>query len=513
MKEILGKLHGWCNKHEYLILYVAAVILLRIPTLVTPHYYGDEEIYFVMGRAWSEGVPLYQAIFDHKPPLIYILAGLAKNVFWFRMMLLTTMAVHTILFYQLAMKVWGKARPILPHLSTLIFVVLTTLPTFEGNIANAELFMMLPITASLLMVLPTFGKNRTGKPYYAKYPASKYLMAGLVAGVGWLFKVPVAADFAALALFIFVVSEPTVKQGIKNIFSGSFWLYIGGFAAPLASTFAYYFLKGHGPSYLDTVLTINLSYVSSWSTAQFEFNPFASGLVNRGIILLAFGLFIYIFRKKIDKRVQLLGLWLVFSFFGALLSGRPYPHYLQQPFVPLSLLVPAIFLAETVLTWVLLGAILMWGVLAHKQIKFWAYDTMGIYKTFWAQISGRMSEQEYIYSFDGARRNYLIADYLNERMGDNDKLYVWGSDAAIYNLTDTLPSGGKFMVNFHVHDFKAENEVIKKLEDNKPRFIVVLADSTEFPQLEVLLDHKYIATYEVDSSKVYMRVQEIDAFK
>src|SRR5690349_12940093 len=102
MKKALSRLHTFCNHYEWLILLIGIVILARIPTLFTPHYYGDEEIYFVMGRAWRTGVPMYEAMFDHKPPLLYVLAGIAHNVFWFRTMLMGVMIIHTILFYRLA---------------------------------------------------------------------------------------------------------------------------------------------------------------------------------------------------------------------------------------------------------------------------------------------------------------------------------------------------------------------------------------------------------------------------
>jgi len=492
MKKAIKKLALWSNKREWLIILVLLVIGLRLPTLTTPHYYGDEEIYFVMGRAWSEQVPLYQEMFDHKPPLIYVLAGLFPTVYEFRLALLVSMVIHTILFFCLAKKIFAGSKPKLAYVSSVLFVLLTSLPTLEGNIANAELFMMLPVTASLLLI------------YQAKETQwERYLAAGLVAGIGWLYKVPVIMDVAAIALYFFVFRKETFWAGVKGVLAKSFWAYVLGFALPLALTFGYYYLKGHGPAYLATVLSVNLSYVSSWETSTWAFNPLRSGLMSRGIILLGFTLLLYLLRKKMSKETVLVLLWTGFAFFGALLSGRPYPHYLLQPVVPMALVLPMMTLMETAAAWAVLGYLMIWGVVTAKTIGFWWYPTWPLYTNFWQYATGKMSKQAYLETFDGARRNYEIARYLNERMAPEDKLYVWGSDAAIYNITKKIPAGGKYIVNFHVHDLQKHDYVMANLEKNQPKFIVVLPNTTEFPQLAALLEDKYLQVLQVEGAVVY----------
>lgn len=165
MGKWFERFKNWCNKHEYLIFLIGLVVLFRIPGLFEPHHYGDEEIYFVMGRAWREGVPLYSGAFDHKPPFLYILAGLAESVFAMRLILLLWMVLHTILFWYLARwffeKVGDKVKfaNVKIFLSTLVFVILTTIPALEGNIANAELFMMMPLTAGFLLAVKAKKKS------------------------------------------------------------------------------------------------------------------------------------------------------------------------------------------------------------------------------------------------------------------------------------------------------------------------------------------------------------------
>lgn len=492
----IKRAHAWANKHEILLLLLLSVVILRLPSLITPHYYGDEEIYFVMGRAWAHGVPLYEAMFDHKPPLIYVLAGIANTVPLFRGALLVSMLVHTFLFWRLAHLFWGTARRKWAVVSSIIFVVLTTLPTFEGLTVNAELLMMLPVTLSLLMVwrLP-------------KRAFWRYLAAGVVAGIGWLYKIPVAFDVLAIALYLFVYRTKTFKESLAGIFNPSFFAYMGGFALPLILTFVYYYLKGNGPAYLATVLTVNLGYVSSWSTSSYTFNPFRSGLLVRGILLALYSLGLYLGRHKLDRRLVLVLLWTAYSWFGALLSARPYPHYLQEPIVPIALLLPMIFIIKDALSWLALGLLVVAQVVTQQIIHFWGYPALTPYVWGWQRLTGRLSEDAYRNLFDNARRNYALAQAIEARREPGDTLYVWGTDPTLYNLTETLPTGGKYIVSFHVHDLHMYTYTIENLKQQRPRFVVWLPGAGEFPELSSLLDHSYTKILTVEDADIYLRIR------
>lgn len=503
MWKTLENLHRWCNKFEWVIFLIILVLVLRIPSFVMPHYYGDEEIYFVMGRAWSSGVPLYQAMFDHKPPLIYLMAGIAPTMWAFRGILALVMVIHTVLFWKLAQLFWMKTRPILAYVSSVVFVLVTTLPTFEGLTVNAELLMMMPVTAAALVLWPTHAKTTAGK---IANGWKRFALAGLLGGIGWLFKIPVVADMAAIGLFFLVFKQATFKEGFKALFSLPMLAYVVSFVAPLALTFVYYYLKGTGPDYLATVLTVNLGYVSSWSTSTYTFNPFKSGLVVRGTILAGLTLLLYLTRKKLDKSFMFGSLWLGFSLFGALLSARPYPHYLQELAAPFALLLPFIFVAENVLTWIFIAIFVVIGILTQKQINFWAYPTVSVYKTYWDYYTGKLSWSEYLTRFDNATRNYTVAKYLNERLMEDDKIYVWGTDPTIYNLTNRLPTGGKYIVSFHVRDLNMYDYTMNNLADSNPKYIMILPGTTEFLELNTLLSHKYVLTQTIDGVEIYIRL-------
>jgi len=504
VRSFLSRIGNWCNRHEALIIFLGMVAVFRVPSLFEPHHYGDEEIYFVMGRSWREGVALYQGVFDHKPPLIYLLAGITGQVFWFRFVLMLWMLVHTVLFYLLAGWFWGlpkgelwtkKRRALFQNISTTIFALLGTLPGLEGNIANGELFMMMPMTAAMVILLRA--KNKTPKIYLA---------AGVIAGLGMLFKIPIIFDFVAIVLFLFGFEKKSFREGIMSFADRRLWYLVIGFLMPYALSIIWYFAKGAGQDYLNASLLVNLGYTSSYATSSYEFNPFASGLFTRGVALGLFTLFLYVFRNRLGRGVVFASLVFSWSFFAALLSGRPYPHYLQQPVIAFSLLVPLVFVMERVVQWLAFGALVGAGVLMQREVGFWYYPTVSYYKNFVNAAYDGLSGEDYIYSFSNSRLNYPVADFLNERLGEGDSIYIWGTDPTIYNLTNTLPTGGKYIVSFHVRDWKAWDEVMDKLTSNKPTYVVVLPDRIEFAEFFAWLEHNYMEIGEIRGAVIYRRM-------
>ncbi len=503
MKKFLVKLHKWTCRYEWLLLILGGVILARIPSLFEPHHYGDEEIYFVMGRGWREGVPFYRGIFDHKPPLIYILAGVARSVFWLRFFLLVWMVVYTWLFWLLAEWFWSgfkglskRRQGILSNASTALFALFSSSPALEGQIANGELFMMMPVVGALVFL----GRQKG-------LTVKKFFVAGLIAGVGLLFKIPMVFDVMAFGLFWFFFRKRGLREAGAALLDSKLWAMVGGFLTPFLIVSAYYFLRGMGADYLRGVLLINLGYTSSYATSSYKFNPLSSGLFMRGMILASFTLMLYVLRKRMREGVVWASLWLGFALFGALLSARPYPHYLQQVVPAAALLLPSVVVMDNWREWLAVGWLAVSGVMAGKKIRFWYYPTVSYYQNFWDTVRGRKSREAYLSYFDNFQRNKRVADYLRERMGKEDEVFVWGTDPTIYNLLDKLPAGGRYIVSFHVRDFKAYGETMAALVNKKPKYVVILPEPIEFEDLWGWLEAKYLKVREIEGVQIYQRVE------
>ena len=91
-----------------LVLLVALAVILRIPSLFEPYWYGDEGIYLTLGEGVRQGLVLYRDIFDHKPPAIYLVSALAGSLFWFKFILLVWHAATVVLFWKLARILFDK---------------------------------------------------------------------------------------------------------------------------------------------------------------------------------------------------------------------------------------------------------------------------------------------------------------------------------------------------------------------------------------------------------------------
>ena len=81
-------------KKRWLVIVLALVVVLRIPSLFEPYWYGDEAIYLTIGQAINRGVPLYSGTHDHKPPLLYLVAAVAGNEFWLKFAAMVPLPMH-----------------------------------------------------------------------------------------------------------------------------------------------------------------------------------------------------------------------------------------------------------------------------------------------------------------------------------------------------------------------------------------------------------------------------------
>src|SRR3989344_59173 len=222
------------------------VVVLRIPSLFEPYWYGDEGIYLTLGQAVRQGLVLYRDIFDHKPPLLYWFAALAGNVFWFRFILLVWHAATVAVFWKLANKLFEtNEKAIL--LSTSLFALLTTIPMFEGTIANAEIFM---IGTTILAFYLLFSSTAL--------TTKKLVYGGLLLSLSFLFKVPSIFDAGAVAFF-WLVTDFNLKGVFSTFRRGIILLF--GFLGPIVFTLLYYTTRGALTDYLNTAGFFNSSYI------------------------------------------------------------------------------------------------------------------------------------------------------------------------------------------------------------------------------------------------------------
>lgn len=459
------------------MLFAILFFILRLPSLFEPYWYGDEGIYLTLGQGIRHGLLLYQQIHDNKPPTLYYLAALAQNVFTFRLILALLMVPTIYFFSRLAKKFLS---PRMAYYAVLFFLILSSIPLIEGTIANAEVFMLLPTILAVLIFLN-----------YQKSNLS-FLFSGLLLGLAFTIKVPVAAEFAFLFLWLLIFSQQKIKKAI--IFSLSF-------AFPIFLYALYFYFKGAIVPFLSAALLQNFAYLSSWATGTQQAPLSSGGLVWRLLILLIalFTFFVAYRQKYLNKNAFFLLSWFSAALFGALLSGRPYPHYLIQILPPLSILIFSIFSGKKI---TLITLCLFVYSLFHY--KFYFYPVFSYYQNFYAYAFNRKTLSEYRAYFSPDMNDiYSLADKIKSLTSASDKIFIWGDQSFIYPLADRLPST-KYLVAYHVVDFQAYDLTLSQLKINTPKIIIYYPQSSRpYPKLDEFISAYYFLTDQIGQAYIF----------
>ena len=477
---------------NWLVGILALVFILRIPSFFEPYYYGDEMVYLTLGQGVRQGLTLYKDIHDNKPPLLYLTAAVADNLFWFKVILAFWSLVTIVVFYKLAKLLFEKNQKA-QKIATVIFGLLTTLPLLEGLTVNSEVFMIIFTILAFLILLKKDVKSRG------------VFLAGILFGLGTLYKIPAAFD-APIIVFYWLIASNIGSINWKKILKDTVIL-VAGFAVPLLVTLVWYYFKGALPQYISAAFLQNVGYLSSFrpGDVQKSFLVRNAPLLIRGLIVLFGSAVLFLFRSKLSKKFILLSLWTLFALFAITLSERPYPHYLIQVIAPISLLI-ATFFAEKSLEQSLTVIPLALALFAPVYYKFWVYPTSSYYLRFLNFATHRENKTEYFNGFSPTtNRNYAIAQFLVTSSNPTDRVFMWGPDsAAVYALAKRLPPI-KYVVDYHVLDYSSKAQEAENIAANPPKFIILTMDD---PYLELvpLIKQKYVLVNVIGNANVYARL-------
>ncbi len=495
MKSIWNKLHKigdilhLPDMPNWVVGILALVLILRIPSFFEPYYYGDEMIYMSLGEGIRHGLTLYKDIFDNKPPLLYLTAAVAGNLFWFKAILTFWSLATVFIFYKLS-KFLFENKERTQQIATLIFAILTTIPLLEGNTINAELFMIGPSILALLILLKKDGSWK------------KIFVAGVLFGIAALFKIPALFDFPIIIFYWFITNA---SEQWKNTFKNTFILGLG-FAAPILLTFIWYGFRGALPEYIQAAFLQNVGYLSSFRPEDIQ-KPFLvrnGPLLVRGLILLFGSGILYFFRKKLSNKFILFSLWTLFALFAVSLSERPYPHYFIQVIAPISLLL-AMFFTDKTLEQSLTIIPLALAFTVPVYYKFYFYPTASYYQRFINFAGQKINKTTYFNSFSSTvSRNYQIAEFLSQSSRENDQVFMWDPDSAtVYALAKRLPPI-KYVADYHINDYSSRIKVVDILSQNQPKFII-LTSNHPYPEINNLLKSKYLLITQIGNADIYAK--------
>lgn len=518
LKKLFFRILKKTDQHEGLLILLCIHLLLRIPNLFEPYWYGDEAIYLTIGEALRQGEILYKEIIDHKTPLIYFFAMLAPTQIWFRIILMTWMTGAICCFFT-GLKNIGFSKG-QRFVATLVFIIFTTLPWLEGHIPNGELFVIgfMAISFWLFTRIDTiqhfFSLDEENKNAVKKKPVKPsnkllYFGSGVFAGLAILTKVPAIFDVAGLMVAFLIMLWSMKRVTLLTVRSALLPLIITGFGVitPIVLSGIYYILRGAGREYLDFALLYNFHYAGNWTppfTNQFLIQIFS--LKGKIIVLALSVLLMFVYRRKIKPIHQWLFIWSISALVGTTLSLRPYPHYALQVIPPLAIIMGTFFYKQRaqLSKQLLLGlSVVSISIATFVLLAFRPYSTEKYYLNFFEYMTGKISRQEYHQRFNSFTTDNEIASVILAQ-SEKPQTFIWGTNPMLYAQSQTVPVG-RFTVAFHIQDFPgAFEETMSALREQKPEYIVVMKDeSIEFNDFYEFLYGNYIPYKELEHMNIY----------
>ena len=267
----------------WIIALCMLFFFLRLPSIIEPYWYGDEGIYEVVGQSMDQGRLLYRDIWDNKPPLLYVVyAVTGGDQPTVKIFSIIAGLLSVIAFFLLSQKLFKKQR--ISLIITTIYVLLLATPILEGNIANAEDFILFPTILAGLLIYHILNKsqNKTNKKHSSIFnPQSLIFISGLLVGIAFLFKIVAVFDLAAfLSFFIMIKLPPNITwksfttahshagqkkyqdPWLRSLLTTS-WFLLLGFLLPLFLTILYFTLNHAFVAFFQAVFSGNVNYVGS----------------------------------------------------------------------------------------------------------------------------------------------------------------------------------------------------------------------------------------------------------
>lgn len=304
------------HKNFLLILIVFIAILLRIPSLSMP-LDRDEGTYAYIGWAWLEkGVVPYRDVFDHKPPLTYLVYGIlstigGNNLITIRFGALLYFLATIAIFYYFVRRRWDEWTA---AVLSLVLLWLISSPDVEGWGFNTEALFM-------PWVILAFGFTRSSISARI-INLRKWFFIGLFGGIAGLFKQ--VAYIPIFGLFLIVVFyDIQLKRTSLNKWTA----FIFGILLPAMLAGLYFYSKGELKDLFAANSAFNSAYlkegllpngVQKLTNSSGLFFPYIKWLfyIKFNQVLIALGIFLtslYLYFKHKN--------WIDIVFSAILVSG------------------------------------------------------------------------------------------------------------------------------------------------------------------------------------------------
>jgi 4-amino-4-deoxy-L-arabinose transferase-like glycosyltransferase len=386
------------------VLAGLAIAIAHLPSFVHRLLDGDEAIYGSMAVLMNMGGGLYaEGGVDNKPPAIFWVYALT-----FRLVgAYNIAAVHAVGFLVLAATcalIFLIARDLSGARAGVLAALFYGLLTAAGNprllAANTELFMMLPLCGSVLLML-----------------RRQWFWSAALVAAAFAFRQSAAVNVVLLALGVFWL-EPSPAR-IRALIAAA----LGGIAG-LLLTVGLVALTGSLPGFWRWTIGTLVGYASnSWSPgvvlprARDSLLPF---VVDNAVLWIA-AVAIATRWRSMSAGIRLAAVWLVIAMAGSLAGGHLSWHYFIQAMGPLAVLAAIAFDRFRLPRVVVAAAI---AGIAIPAVAWWAFDLRADPLTY--DFAAPVPQHE------------AVSAYIAQHTSPSDRVFVWGDWPALYVESDRV---------------------------------------------------------------------------
>jgi hypothetical protein len=319
-----ARAEGFSANHAFLFIAIMVMTLaVRMPLLNIPFERDEGEYAYIGWRMGLHELP-YRDWVDQKPPGIFWVYRLAMAL-----PLEPVRAVHLVGALCAAASagvLFLLARHFLETfwaaVAGALLGLLSADPTVQGNAANTELFMQLPLLLSQLALFGAASGSGTRRRFM--------VLCGMLVGLAGLCKQVAALQWVFLALVYPMLCTEEKKLRQTLAFAG--WS-AGGAAVVWGGVMSYFLLEHGWHEFIDNVLLHNLDYIGALSGADrlAHLKDAVTGLVKSQAIIWLFSVVggaLWWERRQQQSLLYLL-LWITTSAVGVNVSGYFFPHYFQ----------------------------------------------------------------------------------------------------------------------------------------------------------------------------------------
>jgi hypothetical protein len=384
-----------------------AIIVAHLPSFVHRLLDGDEAVYGSIAVLMNMGDPLYgTGGVDNKPPGVFWIYALTFRFFGAYDMT----AIHAAGFVAMAatcVLIFFIARSLAGFDAGLLAALFYGLLTAAGNprllAANTEIFMMLPLAASVLTMLQR-----------------RWLWTGVLIVAAGAFRQSAAINVLLAALAVWWL-EPRASRGRAAILLG------GGLVAGVIGGIALIAVTGSLSGFWRWTIQTLVGYASAswtpayvWSRARDSVVPF---VVDMAVLWIA-AIALVARWRALTAEVRLMVAWLALAMLGSLAGGHLSWHYFIQAMGPLAVLAALALVRFRLPRSVAVAAA---AGIVIPVVAWWAFD---------------LTADPLTYDFSPpVPQHQAVSSYISSHTTPSDRVFIWGDWPALYVESDRVMAG------------------------------------------------------------------------